>query len=445
MNAEIKPIKTAAEPGLAAAYQVAKKRLPGGPAFARLREQALAAFVEGGLPHRRIEEWKYTDLRTLLREAAPLADPPDKATFARAKKLEPLPSVDVRRVTLINGSFVGELSDLVQPEAGLTILPLSRALAEGHALASRIGRLLPPYYDATLALNTAFVADGIVIGLAAGSKLARPIHVRHLFTGAAAAAAYARTLVVVGEGAIATVIESFEGPDGVAYQSNTTAELQVGDKAWLEYVRVQAEGDAAIHLATVLADIGASAKLHTCSLTVGAAVSRQSVFLRCTGAASETRLSGATLLRRKQHADTTLYVDHMTQGCSSREMFKSALDDESRGVFQGKIVVRPGAQKTDAKMMSAALLLGAAAEADHKPELEIFADDVQCGHGATAGALDEELLFYLRARGIPRKEAEALLIRAFIGEAMEAVPHEALREALLARAADWLAAREHAA
>jgi Fe-S cluster assembly protein SufD len=251
--------------------------------------------------------------------------------------------------------------------------------------------------------------------------------------------------VVVGEGAIATVIESFEGPDGVAYQSNTAAELQVGNKAWLEYVRVQAEGDAAIHLATILANIGAQAKLHTCSLTVGAAVSRLSVFLRCTGEGSETRLSGATLLRRKQHADTTLFVDHMTRGCSSREIFKSALDDESRGVFQGKIVVRPGAQKTDAKMMSAALLLGAAAEADHKPELEIFADDVQCGHGATAGALDEGLLFYLRARGIPRKEAEALLIRAFIGEAMEAVPHEALREAVLARAADWLAAREQSA
>jgi Fe-S cluster assembly protein SufD len=283
-----------------------------------------------------------------------------------------------------------------------------------------------------------------VIGLAAGSKLARPIHVRHLFTGAAAAA-YARTLVIVGEGAIATVIESFEGPDGVAYQSNTAAELQVGDKAWLEYVRVQAEGDTAIHLATVLADIGAQAKLHTCSLTVGAAVSRQSVFLRCTGAASETRLSGATLLRRKQHSDTTLHVDHMTPGCTSREIFKSALDDESRGVFQGKIVVRPGAQKTDAKMMSAALLLGEAAEADHKPELEIFADDVQCGHGATAGALDKELLFYLGARGIPRKLAEALLIRAFIGEALEAVPHEALREALLALAADRLAAREQAA
>ena len=442
MNVEITPIKTPAELALAAAFKGAKKRLPGGASVARLREQALASFVAGGLPHRRIEEWKYTDLRALMREAVPLADPLDQAALARAQKANPLPGVAARAITLVNGAFAPELSDLSKAEAGLTILPLARVIAEGHELAARIGKILLPHYDAPHALNTAFLNDGIVIGLAAGAKLARPIHVRHLFTGTAPAATYARTLVIVGDGAIATVIESFEGPQGIAYQANAAAELSVGDKAWLEYVRVQAEGEAAIHLATILAEIGARAKLHTCSLTTGAAISRQSMYLRAAGEGSQTRLSGATLLRKEQHADITLFVDHMTQGCTSREIFKSALDHESRGVFQGKIVVRPGAQKTDAKMMSAALLLGEGAEADNKPELEIYADDVVCGHGATAGALDENLLFYLRARGIPLKEAEALLIRSFIGEAMEAVPHEALREALLTRAGAWLSERE---
>src|SRR5205085_5368878 len=151
---------------------------------------------------------------------------------------------------------------------------------------------------------------------------------------------------------------------------------------------------------------------------------------------------GATLLKSRQHVGTTLVVDHVVAGGTSRELFKAVLDDESRSVFQGKIIVRPGAQKTDGRMMTQALLLSELAEADNKPELEIFADDVQCGHGATAGALDENHLFYLTARGISRPEAEALLIQAFVGEAIETVPHEGLRDILTAAAVKWLDSRQ---
>ena len=147
------------------------------------------------------------------------------------------------------------------------------------------------------------------------------------------------------------------------------------------------------------------------------------------------------LLQGRQHADTTLVADHVAVGCQSRELFKSVLDGDSRGVFQGKIIVRPGAQKTDAKMMTQALLLSERAEADNKPELEIFADDVQCGHGATAGALDQNLLFYLKARGIPQKQAEALLIQSFVGEAIEGIEHAGLREILMEAVAAHLLAR----
>ncbi len=152
-------------------------------------------------------------------------------------------------------------------------------------------------------------------------------------------------------------------------------------------------------------------------------------------------IRGATLLKGRQHADTTLVANHVARGCQSREVFKAVLDDEAHGVFQGRIIVRPGAQKTDAKMMTRALLLSERAEADNKPELEIFADDVQCGHGATAGALDDELKFYLMARGIPAAEAEALLIQAFLGEAIEGIEHAGLREALMESVAAWLKAR----
>ena len=152
-------------------------------------------------------------------------------------------------------------------------------------------------------------------------------------------------------------------------------------------------------------------------------------------------IRGATLLNGKQHADTTMVVDHAAVGCQSREVFKTVLDDQSRGIFQGKIIVQPGAQKTDAKMASHALMLSEEAETDNKPELEIYADDVQCGHGATAGDLDEDLLFYLRARGIPRAEAEALLIQAFVGDAIEGIEHAGLREALMEAVQAWLKAR----
>jgi len=191
----------------------------------------------------------------------------------------------------------------------------------------------------------------------------------------------------------------------------------------------------------VMARIGAGSALRDVTLTVGGAVVRNQLFVRFAGEDARLTANSATLIRQRQHVDTTLVIDHAVPGGFSRELNKAVLDDESRGVFQGKIIVAPGAQKTDGKMMSQALLLSEQAEADHKPELEIFADDVQCGHGATAGALDQELLFYVKARGLPQKEAEALLIAAFVGEAFGAIEHDGVKEALTAIAREWLAAR----
>jgi Fe-S cluster assembly protein SufD len=170
-------------------------------------------------------------------------------------------------------------------------------------------------------------------------------------------------------------------------------------------------------------------------------VVRNQLFLNFDGEGTVAGIRGATLVKGTQHADTTLVANHIAPGCQSREVFKAVLDDEAHSIFQGRIVVRHGAQKTDAKMMTQALLLSERAEADSKPELEIFADDVQCGHGATAGALDDELKFYLMARGIPAAEAEALLIQAFLGEAVEGIEHAGLREALMEQVAEWLKGR----
>jgi Fe-S cluster assembly protein SufD len=237
-----------------------------------------------------------------------------------------------------------------------------------------------------------------------------------------------------------TLVESHEGWGGDC-QVNTALELVIGDRAEVDHLKITTGETTVLHVSSLMASIGAGSRYDDFALTTGGGVVRNQLFIRCDGEHSTLNLRGATLLKGRQHADTTLILDHSVGGCTSREVYKSVLDDEAHGVFQGKIIVRPHAQKTDAKMMTRALLLSEAAEANAKPELEIFADDVQCGHGATTGALDEDLLFYLRARGIPAKEAEALMIQAFIGEAVDEIRHEGLREAIMAAAVEWLQGR----
>jgi Fe-S cluster assembly protein SufD len=314
-------------------------------------------------------------------------------------------------------------------------------LAKGDAfVAARLGKTVPTD-DPAVALNTAFMGDGAVIRIAAGAAIERPLHLVFAATGERPAALFTRSLVTIEKGARAMLVESHEGTTGRDYQVNTALELVVADEAHVDHIKITREGANALHLSSLMADVGAHARFNTFLFTTGGAVVRNQLFLRFRGEGTVANIRGASLLKGRQHADTTLVVDHAAAECQSREVFKTVLDDESRGIFQGKIVVRPGAQKTDAKMASHALMLSEDAEADNKPELEIFADDVQCGHGATAGDLDEDLLFYLKARGIPQKEAESLLIQAFVGDAVEGIEHAGLREALMEAVVAWLSTR----
>ncbi|WP_043879589.1 Fe-S cluster assembly protein SufD [Azorhizobium caulinodans] len=436
----VTPLRTAAEQALAAAVEQRLQSQPVAGRIGELRRAAATAFSEGGLPTRRVEEWKYTDLKAILRDAVPLAGPLDASAEAEGS-FKALTVPGAKRILFVNGALARPASDLLALESGIAALPLESAIASNDPLAERIGALQPQRYDAPLALNTVFLGEGLLVRVAAGAKIAAPLHIANVFTGDDPVATYGRVVVVVEDGAEVTLVESFQGRDGVAYQTNTALELFVGDGAHVDLVRVQEEGDAALHLSTVMVEIGREAQLHTFALNSGAKASRTSLYGRFGGQHSHAGLRGANLLKGKQHQDTTLLLDHAVPHCESRELFKTVLADESHGVFQGKIVVRPDAQKTDGRMMSRALLLGEAAEMDNKPELEIFADDVQCGHGATAGDLDEDLLFYLKARGIPQRQAEALLVQAFVGEAIEFVENEALRELIIARAETWLAKR----
>jgi len=439
--ADVKVMKTAAETALAHTYARAHASLPGDAAIAQQRAAAFDLFAKEGLPHRRVEDWKYTDLRALMRDAKPLAGPPDAAAKKRANAAgQMLGDIGARRLVFVDGAFVPELSDTAALEAGLSIGSLADALAGNDAtLAAHLGKLALAS-DVAVALNTALMGDGAVIRVAAGSTIERPLHL--LFVASEKpAASFVRSLVIVEQGARAMLIESYEGPAGCDYQVNAALELFVGDQAHVDHVKIIGEGSDALHVSTLAAAVGAKARFNAFTFGAGGAVVRNQLFLKFDGEDTVANIRGATLIKGRQHADTTLLATHIARNCQSREVFKSVLDGEAHGVFQGRIVVRPGAQKTDAKMMTRALLLSERAEADNKPELEIFADDVQCGHGATAGALDHELKFYLMARGIPEAEAEALLIQAFLGEAIEGVEHAGLREALMDQVAAWLKAR----
>ena len=441
MSADVTTMKTAAEAELAQAFAHAHGKLPGDKAVAAQRQAAFDVFAKSGLPHRRVEEWKYTDLRALMRDAKPLAGPPDAAAKALAKTAGALAGdLEARRLVFVDGAFVPELSDTAKLEEGLSIGSLADALAAGDPVLTRHLGKLAPADDVAVALNTALMGDGAVIRVAAGSVIKRPLHLVFV-SSEKPTASFVRSLLVVEPSARAMLIESHEGPAGSDYQVNAALELFAGDDAHVDYVKLIADGADALHVSTLGAAIGAKARFNAFSFIAGGAVVRNQLFLRFDGEDTVANIRGATLIRGHQHADTTLVVNHIAEGCQSREVFKAVLDDEAHSVFQGRIIVSQGAQKTDAKMMTRALLLSERAEADSKPELEIFADDVQCGHGATVGALDDELKFYLMARGIPEAEAESLLIQAFLGEAIEGIEDAGLRESLMEAVVAWLKAR----
>jgi Fe-S cluster assembly protein SufD len=420
----------------------ARDRLPGAGAIADERQRAFEAYARAGLPHRRIEEWKYTDLRALMREVLPLAAAPEAPALKRARAaLGNRSRAAAHRLVLVDGVLAPTLSDLSALEAGVHVQALREALedASGSAGADLLDN--GTANGAMISLNAAMATDGVLIAVAEGTTLARPLQIVHVATRSSAAS-YTRSFLKVGDGARATLLESFIAADGASsYQANDALTVWLGESAELQHVRLMIDASDAINISTAILTLSAKARLNTFNMTSGGGVSRYQAYLTFVGEGAEVSANGVNLVNGRQHADTTLFLDHAVAGCRSREVFRAVVDDRAHSVFQGRIMVRPDAQKTDAKMMTRALLLSDEAEADNKPELEIFADDVTCGHGATTGALDEDLLFYLRARGLSEKEAQSLLIQAFVGEAIESIAGDALRELAISTVRRWLAAR----
>jgi Fe-S cluster assembly protein SufD len=429
--------RTKAEQALTENFEAVAAKLPGGRAVADARKAAIGAFASLGLPHRRVEEWKYTDLRSALKEALPAAlDDDTRATAEEiATALGPLAAVDAHRLVFVNGAHRADLSAAGGAD-GLEVTPLAAALEKS---ADRSGdgliRTSAPGQEAVIALNTAFMTDGAVVRIAEGATLAKPLLLVFARAGKQARLVTTRNIVRVGKGASATLIEAYVTLPGAAPgHANALTDVVVGDEARLAHLKCTLDGEGANHVATWMTSLGAGTVYRAFQLTADTGLARNSAFITFAGEDAKLDISGAFLARATQHIDTTLVVDHAVGGCESRELFKGVLAGRSRGVFQGKAIVRPDAQKTDGKQMAQALILSEEAEFDSKPELEIYADDVVCGHGSTSAELDPAMLFYFRARGIPLEQARAMLIESFVGEALDKIEDEGVRAAFTALA-----------
>jgi Fe-S cluster assembly protein SufD len=401
-----------------------------------LRQAAWESFAAKGLPNRRVEAWHYTDLKAALGKPAPIA----AATVASPEL--PAAGETVRLVTL-DGVFRPDLSDLASLPEGVKAQPLREALAQG---APGIMALLASddvqTEDAMVAMNAALMQDGVVLRIAAGATVERKIELVSFVSSAEAQSSFTRSLVILGKGARASIVETAGALSPAPAQDNQALVLRLASGATLDLVtHASGQGDKLVRVMSLIAHLDENASLNSYALVEGAGLLRRQIFARLDGERARVTLNGATLARGRQHVDTTLVVDHAAPNGESREQFRNILDGQGTGVFQGKIVVRPAAQKTDGVMQSKAILLSDGATMNNKPELEIFADDVQCGHGATCGRLDKEQLFYLMARGIPRYEAESLLIEGFANEAFAHLGDDALRSFLVERVSTWLAAR----
>jgi Fe-S cluster assembly protein SufD len=274
----------------------------------------------------------------------------------------------------------------------------------------------------------------------AGTELKAPLEIVHIMASAEPASVATRTIVGIGAHASLKVIETFLGGT-LAYQVNAVTELTIADGARLSWSRLQSEGRDAIHIGSLVARIGRDVSFDHLIVNAGAALSRWQSRTRLEGSGTRIGFHGANMLAGRDHGDLSLVIEHAAPHTTSRELFKNVIDGAAHGVFQGRIVVEPDAQKTDGKMMAQTILLSDEGEFDSKPELEIFADDVQCGHGSTTGRIDENHLFYLLSRGVPRAEAERLLIEAFLADAIDAIGDEAIAGALKGTIGRWLARR----
>jgi Fe-S cluster assembly protein SufD len=425
------PVVTSAGESYVAAFDelTAAAVIPAGAQS--VRRAAFDRFATLGFPTTKNEDWHFTSVAAIAEE---------EFTLLTAK------SGDVKRSDLdrftfgasgwhtmvfVNGRFTPELSDIGRLPAGVAIRDLASAWDKGTASIDRIGRLASYDNSAFTALNTAFMYDGAVIEIGKEADVERPIHLLYVTDATAAKAMmHPRNLVLVGRHARATLIESYVSTSDAMYLVNAVTEVSVGEGATLRHYKMQREGRRAFHVGTIEAHQARDSHYVSFSFATGAELSRTNIYTTLDGEGCGATLNGLYMLDGEQTCDHQTQIIHAQPNCFSRELYKGVLDDRSHGVFNGKVYVHPIAQKTDGKQTNNTLLLSDTAHIDTKPQLEIFADDVKCTHGATVGQIDQTALFYLKSRGIDRALARRLLTYAFAADVLETLEVEAVREGL---------------
>ena len=401
--------------------------------FHQIRQQAFGQFTELGFPSPRLERWKYTNVTPLSRIPFGLPSRDDTSSIdPHLLAAHLIDGVSEERIVIVDGVYSPELSTAKDSKRVII-----RSIRE--ELRTKYSEHLEPYlakvasYDdhPFVALNTAFIDDGVFISIAANEEIEAPIHIFYVSSGNhSSVALYPRTVIVAHEGSAATVLESFIGTDKSEYLTAAVSEIVLKKNANLGYYRLQHEGEAAYHMSSIFLHQETNSSFHARSFSFGSRLARNEIHAELDGEDVFTGLAGLTALTGTQHVDNHLVVDHAKPRSESSELYKGVYAGTSHGVFSGTIIVRPDAQKTNAFQSNRSLLLSKDAASYSMPQLKIWADDVKCSHGATVGELEEDALYYLRSRGIPVVEAKKMLVQAFAGEVLSAISHESLREHL---------------
>ena len=403
--------------------------LPG--AFASLRDDAFSCFDRLGFPTTRLEEWRFTNVAPIAGTTFVATTPDTDYTRAELDALK-LPRLGGPELVFVNGRFAPALSMTDGLPAGVRTRSLATVLADdAETIAPHLGRLARFDSHAFTALNTAFLRDGAVIEVASGVVVDTPIHLVFVTrSGAEPVLSHPRVLVLTDANSQVRVVESHAGDGETAYLNNTVTEISVGDHAVVDHYTVVREAESAFRVGSLHATLGRAGNFSSHTITLGGALVRNEASVVLAGEGGACTLNGLYLANGRQLVDNQTTIDHAQPHCDSHELYKGILDGRSRAVFNGKIIVRLDAQKTDAKQSNKALLLSESAQITTKPQLEIFADDVKCTHGATVGQLDTSSLFYLRSRGLSREQARQLLTHAFAADLLGHIKVEAIRAQL---------------
>lgn len=425
-------------------FEAFAKRAPGAdaPWIKQLRQEAFARFWELGFPTVRDEDWRFTSLAPLNTQTFWLATNSGTALVDLDTIDTLTPAGVTNRIVFVNGQYAPELSR-IEETAGLVVMPLGEAIAAGHPLVQQHLAKHEKYrHDAFTALNTAFIENGAFVHVKRGAVIEQPIYVLYVSVGnGEALMSHPRNLIVADEQSQATIVEDYVsvGADaGTPFFSNVVTELIAGQDSVLSHFMIEREDTAAINISTLHLQQARNANVDSHSVLIGGGLVRNNVHPVLAGQGADCLINGLFVANGRQHMDNYMKVEHAAPHCNSRQFYNGILDGQSRGVFHGRIIVHKDAQKTDAKQTNRNLLLSDGAQIDTKPQLEIYADDVKCTHGATIGQMDEEALFYMRSRGIAEQEARRLMLFAFASECLDRMKPGPVRTWLDQHVANWL-------